>query len=242
MNNQERQNRSYDSHSMLKDFDSLMQIARKVGIKFFEDKVIDRLAQDARVEYEKIIHQLPYVGGDASMFTDLMVQSGQTVAFYKACKEKGIQDRLIGELLYEIAEEQVRSVSWIKKWLARNLFFTRSYRNKWKSAMEDSQKREYSTNWVGEFVEGDEKNFDYGFDFLECGYLKLAQSHGGEEFGPYVCLCDFARMRGLGIGFQRTQTLARGHPRCDFRFKKGIETLRGWPPEILDEVKNSPTT
>jgi len=241
MNNQGKQNRAYDNHIMLNDFDSLMLVARRVFVKYFEGELIDQLSQRARVEYEMMIAQLPYVGGKRSMFTDLMIQSGQTVAFYKACKNEGLQDRQIGELLYEIAEEWVKSVSRIKRWFARHFLFTRSYQKKWKRAMEESQNREFPKNWVGEFVEGNGKDFDYGFDFLECGYLKLASEFGGEALAPYVCLCDFARMRGLGVGFLRTQTLAMGHPRCDFRFKKDYETPRGWPPENLDEVKTSPS-
>jgi hypothetical protein len=38
-----------------------------------------------------------------------------------------------------------------------------------------------------------------------------------------------------GIGFKRTQTLAFGNSRCDFRFMKDYETSRGWPPEGLEE-------
>jgi hypothetical protein len=107
--------------------------------------------------------------------------------------------------------------------------------------MEESQSREYPMNWVGEFVEGDGATFEYGLDFVECGFMKLAREMGCEEIAPYVCLADFARMSGLGIGFWRTQTLARGHPRCDFRFGKNYETPKGWPPENLDEVRNSPS-
>lgn len=240
MNRQGRQNETYDRKSMLKDLDSLLTVAKGVGAQYFAEELVEQLAHGARIEYEKIIPRLPYVGGEKSMFTDLMIQSGQTVAVYNACKNEDLQDRQIGELLYHIAEAQVRSVSRIKKWFARRLFFTRSYRNRWKRAMEESQTRQFPTNWVGEFVEGDGTEFDYGFDFVECGYLKLASEIGGEEFAPYVCLCDFARMRGIGVGFRRTQTLAMDHPKCDFRFSKNYETPRGWPPESLDEVRNSP--
>ena len=236
----EEQSRAYDSRALLKDFDSLLIVARRGGFKSIEDEEIEQLAHQSRVEYEKIIPQLPYVGGKNSQFTNLIIQSGQTIAFYKACKNKNLEKRQIGELLYEIAEAQVQSISRIKKWLVGRLLFSRFYRNPWRKAMEESQNREFPMNWVGEFVEGDGSTFEYGFDFLECGFLKLARESGCEEIAPYVCLSDFARMRGIGVGFRRTQTLAMGHPRCDFRFSKNYETPRGWPPESLEEVRNSP--
>ncbi len=45
-------------------------------------------------------------------------------------------------------------------------------------------------------------------------------------------------MRALGIGFKRTKTLATGANMCDFRFIKGYQTAKGWPPENLEEFKN----
>ncbi len=45
--------------------------------------------------------------------------------------------------------------------------------------------------------------------------------------------------KSLGVGFIRTQTIGNGDPICDFRFKKNIETISGWPPEELEEWKIS---
>jgi hypothetical protein len=237
---QDDQDHAYENIVLLKDFDGLLTVARGVGSHHFDDEAFEQLAYQSRVEYEQIIPLLPDVGGERSLFTDLIIQSGQTIAFYRACMDKGLETRKIGELLYKIAEAQIQSVSHIKRWFTRRLFFTRFYSSRWRRAMEESQNREFPENWVGKYVEGNKRDFEYGFDFLECGFLKLAQEFGYEKVAPYVCLCDFARMRGIGIGFKRTQTLAMGHPLCDFRFSKNYETQKGWPPESLDEVRNSP--
>jgi hypothetical protein len=61
--------------------------------------------------------------------------------------------------------------------------------------------------------------------------------HGAEEVAPYVCLGDYARMRSLGIGFKRSRSISMGGERCDFRFIKGYETPRAWPPESLEEYR-----
>ena len=41
--------------------------------------------------------------------------------------------------------------------------------------------------------------------------------------------------QALGIGLTRTQTIGNGAQKCDFRFKKGGKTPKGWPPEKLKE-------
>lgn len=234
------QNQIYDSKALLDDFDGILKIARKVGVKLLENDTIEQIIIQSRAEYERLIPQLPYVGGETSPFTPLMIQSGQTIAVYRVCKDIGLENEQIGELIYETAKAQMQTFSRFKKWFARRLVFSQSYRNRWRKATEESQNREFAKNWVGEFVEGNGKDFEYGFDFLECGFLKLAREYGCEEIAPYACLCDFVRMRALGVGFRRTQTLAMGHPRCDFRFLKDYETPRGWPLESLEEVRNSP--
>ena len=37
------------------------------------------------------------------------------------------------------------------------------------------------------------------------------------------------------VEFKRTHTIAGGGPFCDFRFKKGGSTPRGWPPEERED-------
>ena len=84
----------------------------------------------------------------------------------------------------------------------------------------------------------DGKSFEYGFNFTECGWLKLIEKEGIKDSAPYACLCDYARMRAIGIGFKRTKTIAAGAEICDFRFIKNYETPKGWPPEDLEENKD----
>ena len=101
-----------------------------------------------------------------------------------------------------------------------------------------SQKRHYPGDWVWKFVEGDGVHFDYSYDFIECGTQKLYHEKGADEFLPFYCYLDFVLERTTGWGFTRTMTLAEGHDKCDFRWKKGGETQKGWPPPFLEEELN----
>lgn len=111
--------------------------------------------------------------------------------------------------------------------------------NYWRTWLSQSQKRLYPENWVGDFLEGDGKAFNYGFNFTACGWLKLIDKENAGDIAPYACLCDYARMRALGIGFKRSKTIAAGADMCDFRFIKDYQTPRGWPPEDLEENKGN---
>ncbi len=224
---------------LVREFKKILSVAEKLTQTRFDEEKLHTLMEMSLKEFEALLPQLPYLGGDKSPATPLIMHGAQTIAFYKACKSIGIEAREFAQLMYEVAEAYLESVSWIMKRVARRLAFSGRTKISWKTWAIESQTREYPQNWVGEFIEGDGITFDWGLNFEECGWLKLVQEHGAEEIAPYACIGDFARMRAVGVGFNRTQTLALGFPKCDFRFGKNLETPRGWPPENLDEFKNS---
>jgi hypothetical protein len=104
-----------------------------------------------------------------------------------------------------------------------------------KERAQESQRRLYPGDWMWEFVEGDGVEFDYGYDFLECGTQKLYHACNADEFLPFYCYLDFVTNRMAGWGFARTMTLAEGCEKCNFRWKKGGETRKGWPPPFLNK-------
>jgi L-2-amino-thiazoline-4-carboxylic acid hydrolase len=79
-------------------------------------------------------------------------------------------------------------------------------------------------HWVYAYVTTDEQLFDYGVDFKRCALRELAHNVGADSFAPYVCLGDIPLSEAFGLGLHRTETLAQGGARCDFRFKRGAAT------------------
>ncbi len=240
--NLENNNEEYyikNKKKIMKQFDSFIKAAESVVMPIHSELNGNDIEKKARIEFESILSRLPYVGGDKSAFTPLMIQSGGTVALYKATKSLNLSERDIGKIIYEIAESYAQSFSSVKKWLYRKAMFSKKMKNYWREWLKLSQKHLYPENWVGEFIEGDNENFDWGFNFTECGWLKLIKNEGAEEIAPYACLCDYARMQALGIGFKRTKTIAAGAEICDFRFIRNYQTQSGWPPEKLEEYKIS---
>jgi len=75
----------------------------------------------------------------------------------------------------------------------------------------------------------------YGDEFAEAVFQDAREQ---DEFLPFYCYLDFVTHRTTGWGFARTMTLAEGHDRCDFRWKKGGETQKEWPPPFLKEKRD----
>jgi len=78
--------------------------------------------------------------------------------------------------------------------------------------------------YVFKFVEGDNENFDFGIDYLECASRKFLAAKDALELAPYICVTDILQSEKFGWGLTRTMTLAEGGEKCDFRFKKGGKT------------------
>jgi hypothetical protein len=102
--------------------------------------------------------------------------------------------------------------------------FTAFAKNNLKRRAAASQQRRYPKDFVFFVVEGDGKTFDWGVDYTECAICKLYQQEGAENFTRYLCPLDAAMSERMGLGLERTQTLAEGAAYCDFRFKRGRAT------------------
>ncbi|MFX0023531.1 MAG: L-2-amino-thiazoline-4-carboxylic acid hydrolase [Candidatus Hermodarchaeota archaeon] len=228
-----------NKNKIMKQFNKFIKVAKKVVLPSNSALDIHSIGEQARNELESILSRLPYVGGDDSPFTPLMIQSAETIALFKATKKLTLSEREIGKIIYDIAESYAKSIPSIKKWFFRKAIFSVKMKNYWKEWLNESQKNKYPENWVGEYVEGLNEEFDWGFNFTECGWLKLIKKEDAEVIAPYACLCDYARMRELGVGFKRTKTLAAGARICDFRFIRNYPTQTGWPPENLEEYRGS---
>lgn len=77
--------------------------------------------------------------------------------------------------------------------------------------------------WAFEFLEGD-ATMDYGVNYTRCAIRELAVANGAADFAPFICLSDISGSEAFGWGLVRTETIAQGGSRCDFRFKRGGPT------------------
>lgn len=76
--------------------------------------------------------------------------------------------------------------------------------------------------WQVQYLPGE--GADFGVDYGRCAIHQLALDAGAAAFAPFICNSDAVGSAEFGWGLQRTETIAQGGKRCDFRFKRGGET------------------
>jgi len=188
-------------------------IGEKYGREFKKD-----IIAEIREEYESIYEEMPYIGGDENSLTSILVSGAENLAFYKVLKRHGKPLKEIGELAYKAQEKLFDDHPELVPPMTNPEIIPYI-----KYAANASGEKRFSEDWVYEFIEGNDE-FDFGTDFRECGIQKLYHKYDAEEFTPYLCAMDILMSKCGNLGLHRTQTLAEGGNRCNFRYKSGRET------------------
>ena len=106
--------------------------------------------------------------------------------------------------------------------IARNLPLPT--RANWQAA-DEGERRRFLTRLTRRFINADidaiqTSKSGLGFDVTRCLFAELAHAVGRPHLAPLFCLADevYFNRPGSLVQLSRTQTLAEGHERCDFRF------------------------
>lgn len=218
-------------------FDRMLRRSKSVMDDRFGQEAATVMRREMLEEYRNLIPGVPYIGGRENMFAGHLTQAPYALAIYRVVVRHGGSLEDTGRLMHDMARVEFgRIPRALRPWMAR-------YAYRWRrlaKAARRSQLREYPDDFVFELVEGDGKTFDYGMDMTECAYLKYLQSQGAGELCPYGCECDYVMAEMMGIGLQRTKTLAWGCDRCDFRFAKHGTITAPWPPRFIERTCGQP--
>jgi hypothetical protein len=215
----------YLSHrsGMLRDFDKVIVKVQHIFVERYGPSPSRDMIEDARLEYDLLIPQLPYIGGKQP-FTQFILTAAWFLAMYRALQKKGMSIKEAGNLVYKLTESFMAVYPQFVLRFLGFMSFSQGYLRKLQQRAIESQERKYTGDFVYVFVKGDGKTFDYGVDYLECGTCKFLTSQGAPELAPYLCAADYLLSEAYHWGLQRTMTLAEGFGKCDFRFKKGGKT------------------
>lgn len=208
---------------LLKDFDKVAKQVNGVLAARYGKDLTDIAVKEARLEYENLVPQIPYVGGKQP-FTRFIIATAWFLAMYRVLKAHGKSVDEVGKIIYEVTEKIIYGYPWFIRYLIGRLFFSNRIRSRMRKRAAESQKRLYTSDYVYTFIEGDGKEFDFGVDYTECATCKFLNLHSAPELAPYICLCDEVYSEAFGWGLVRTTTIAEGSKKCDFRFKRGGKT------------------
>ncbi len=170
-------------------------------------------------QFAALLLELPYIGGKENRLTENLYLTAAMLAFYRTLKTHGKSVGEAARIIYWGTESMYSSFPFnIMLWWEGRRTFNRQRYEKLKHEAAASQRRQYPGNWVYNFVKGDGKSILFGVDYTECGIVKYLKEHDALELAPYLCWLDYPMFTAMQIGLIRTETLAQGGKKCDFRF------------------------
>ena len=218
---------------LLRDFWRAKRFSRVLALHV-DDQSTSAIIQETRQEFERLIPEIPYIGGKTNNLTQDLIDCTMLLALYQVLKREGFRIEEIGKIVIEMEQKRVHSYPRFVLKLLGKVIHSPLGKNRLKKAADRSQEGLYPGGWVSVYIEGDGGEFDFGIDYLECGLCKFYHQQGADEFTPYLCQFDYVQQSAMQAGFFRSMTLAQGAERCDFRWKRGGETRAGWPPHWLE--------
>ena len=192
---------------------------RRFVVEAYGAELADVIVKQTLERFAALLPQLPYIGGDENRLTENLYLSAAMLAFYRALKEHGKPVEEVAHIIYLGTESMYSSFPFnAMLWWEGRRTFNRQRFEKLQCGAATSQRHQYSGDWVYNFVEGDGKTFLFGVDYTECGIVKYLEEQGASELAPYLCWLDYPMSAAMRIGLIRTETLAHGSEKCNFRF------------------------
>ncbi|MFX1393512.1 MAG: L-2-amino-thiazoline-4-carboxylic acid hydrolase [Promethearchaeota archaeon] len=223
---------------LMKNFEYSLKIAKDLLMERFAESKSEVLISQIREEYEDILTKMTDIGGRRNFFISILTEKVSLLAIFRTLEKEGYTYLEIGEFNNKFTEIETKNA--VERAEKRginllDLYFGDAFINSLKTHCDNSQKRKYPDNWVMEFVDGTNQDFDFGFNVSECGILKAYKKLGAEKYAPFACLIDFAQANVMGFGLSRNQSLANGALGCDHRYTRIGNTPKAWPPDKIKE-------
>jgi hypothetical protein len=182
----------------------------------------EAISRETMQRFEALLPNIPYIGGDENSLTRNLYLTAAMLALYRSLQARGASVEQAARLIYLGTASFFNSfpTSWLMRWQGRRLV-SRTFQDRRRHAAAISQQRRYPDDWVFEVVERDGHDFTFGVDYTECGIVKYLAREGAPELAPYLCWIDYPQFAAMHLRLDRTETLAQGGQRCDFRMSRG---------------------
>jgi hypothetical protein len=186
---------------------------------------IDGIRQEVMDEFERVLTQMPYVGGTANRMSDFFMRLIGFMAISRVLRRHGVPTSVIGEIERETYKAQLLTVPEAERLASGRQFMSSEnqalLREQAIMSATGSHQSGFPEDFVYDFVEpGPGDQFEFGINYNACGFCKFAARHGDQDILPNICGLDFVAYATRGIHLERTQTLAGGASYCNFRFSR----------------------
>ena len=85
---------------LMAQFENHINIAKEVLMNRYEEHKLDDLADIMREKFERIIPEIPYIGGNKNPWTSLLIGGTFICAMIRTLENEGLSYRDIGEFIY----------------------------------------------------------------------------------------------------------------------------------------------
>lgn len=222
---------------LLKQFEGTLKDIKPLLLEKYGDKDAEKFCREAYQEFaENILPQIPDIGGAKNPYNRFLNLTAMALAIYRVVQKRNGTVEEAGEIAYKgtilLAEKMPKTMMKLYgRWTNSRISYPRL-----RKEAQQSQMRRYPQDWVYEFVDGNGQDFDYGIDMHECGIMKFLEDNDALALTPYLCAVDYITFDVMGIELRRTQSLAYGCKKCDFRFiVKGNPMKPTWPPAFPEK-------
>ncbi|MCB0525783.1 MAG: L-2-amino-thiazoline-4-carboxylic acid hydrolase [Saprospiraceae bacterium] len=140
-------------------------------------------------------------------------------------ENKGESFIQIREICLEITKEYIRPKNKLQAWMKRQparIIDTLPGRVIIRFMQKKTQALGHPDGFLVKVITDPAETFGlgYGIDILECGICKQFQKHGMQRYATILCEVDELTSSLAGLEIIRSNTIANGAKKCDFRWKR----------------------
>ncbi len=208
---------------LLRVFDRFSKRLKKSLTARYGDAFAVEAIAVTRAEFERIIPDLPYIGGRKNYFTPVMVVNGWVVALYRAMKARGKTVEEVIDVCFEISDGFFRTFPHFILRFGGKVAFSGFVKRALKKQAARSRERSFAGDFVYNVREGEDGEMT--LEFTECAVNKFYEAQGAQELKPYCNFFDVVYSRLMGMGLDASETIGQGCRTCKLRYKHGRETL-----------------
>ena len=194
----------------------------------FSDVVLD----DARMEYERLLPEVPDIGGAHNFFQPVMTVNGWIVALHRAMNTRGSAPEDAIRVCQEIFDQWLQKLPNFLLRLVGRLLFSAPARRYLERQAQRSQERRYVDDFVWRVERGPDGEMSLIFD--ECAVNKFYEAQGVDALKPYCNFFDVTYSRLMRMGIDATETIGLGCDRCALRYQHHRETVI--PPNLQEII------
>ena len=176
----------------------------------------DRVLEEATTIYEEMIPDMAYVGNREHTMAAAVFGCSGNLAVYQALRTRGIDAHQWGRAVLKIMRPEPGGERPAPKQIFQRM----------KLDAEASLAGAALNEFVFELIPRNHAEPGWGMNVKSCAICHVFAKYDPMDLVPYMCASDDVESDRGNQGLRRTGTIALGAHQCDFRYKRGGESMR----------------